>query len=108
MAGNGRGGGGTCGCGGGGGGTCGCGRGHGGGVVVDGALIPDGPVDGSRPLRSVAASSWPEPRPMDVDLVDEGLSSLGAGPVNLVDANMTPRGLARPVSMWNSLNYGSQ
>ena len=45
---------------------------------------------------------------MDVDLVDEGLSSLGAGPVNLVDANMTPRGLARPVSMWNSLNYGSQ
>lgn len=83
------------------------------GLVKDGEIVgkgcmPQKQLSGARssvmtlPMRSL------RPEPQTLDLVEEGLSSLPAGPVDLVDAKLTPPGMARPSSEWAFINYNSQ
>jgi len=55
------------------------------------------------PLRTHKPAS-----PIGADFVESKLGSLRGGPVELVDANLTPPGMARPLSEWAWINYGSQ
>lgn len=64
---------------------------------------PPGPRVTTLPIRTHAPA-----KPMEVDFVDSRMGSLKGGPVELVDANLTPPGMARPLSEWAWINYGSQ
>lgn len=55
------------------------------------------------PIRSVK-----DPLPVVADFVESENGSLGVGPAALVDADLTPPGVARPMSEWAWINYGSQ
>ncbi len=55
------------------------------------------------PIRSVR-----DPLPVVADFVQSENGSLGTGPAELVDADLTPPGTARPMSEWAWINYGSQ
>ncbi len=55
------------------------------------------------PIRSVK-----DPLPVEADFVQSENGSLGTGPAELVDADLTPPGTARPMSEWAWINYGSQ
>lgn len=72
---------------------------------VDGEAIrkPLGPRVTTLPIRTTAPA-----KPVEVDFVNSELGSLQGGPVELVDANLTPPGMARPMSEWAWINYGSQ
>lgn len=84
------------------------------GLVKDGEILgtgkgcmPQKQLAGTRSMMSLPMRSV-RPEPQTYDLVDEGLSSLPAGPVDLVDAKLTPPGMARPSSEWAFINYNSQ
>ncbi len=55
------------------------------------------------PLRTKAPA-----KPVEVDFVDADMGSLQGGPVELLDANLTPPGMARPLSEWAWINYGAE
>lgn len=84
------------------------------GLVKDGDILgtgkgcmPQKQLAGARSVMSLPMRSI-RPEPQTYDLVEEGLSSLPAGPVDLVDAKLTPPGMARPSSEWAFINYNSQ
>jgi len=82
------------------------------GLVKDGEIVgkgcmPQKQLSGARSVMSLPMRSI-RPEPQTLDLVEEGLSSLPAGPVDLVDAKLTPPGMARPSSEWAFINYNSQ
>jgi hypothetical protein len=84
------------------------------GLVKDGEILgtgkgcmPQKQLSGARSVMSLPMRSV-RPEPQTYDLVEEGLSSLPAGPVDLVDAKLTPPGMARPSSEWAFINYNSQ
>ena len=84
------------------------------GLVKDGEIVgagkgcmPQKQLAGARSVMSLPMRSV-RPEPQTYDLVEEGLSSLHAGPVDLVDAKLTPPGMARPSSEWAFINYNSQ
>lgn len=72
---------------------------------VDGEALrkPLGPRVTTLPIRTHAPA-----KPVEIDFVNSELGSLQGGPVELVDANLTPPGMARPLSEWAWINYGSQ
>ena len=64
---------------------------------------------GGRRARTILPLRTSEPaKPVEVDFVESNMGSLRAGPVELLDANLTPPGMARPLSEWAWINYGSE